>query len=132
MRIAVAFENGKIFQHFGHTKEFKFYDVDEGLIVNAEVISTNGDGHGALAGFLSANKAEVLICGGIGKGAQNALAEAEIKLYGGVSGDADKAVDAFLTGNLEYNPDVKCNHHDHSHGEEHTCGNHGCGEHSCH
>lgn len=117
MRIAIAYENGKVFQHFGHTEEFKFYDVDEGLIVNAEVISTNGKGHGALAGFLSENGADVLICGGIGGGAQKALAEADIKLYGGVSGDVEKAVDAFLTGNLEYNPDVKCNHHS----EDHEC-----------
>lgn len=132
MRIAVAYENGKVFQHFGHTKEFKFLDVDEGLIVNAEIVPTNGSGHGALAGFLSANKANVLICGGIGGGAKNALAEAGIELYGGVVGDVDKAVDTFLTGDLEYNPEAECSHHDHSHGEGHTCGEHGCGGHSCH
>ena len=75
---------------------------------------------------------DVLICGGIGGGAQMALSAAGIKLYGGVSGDADAAVEAFMNGTLDYNPDVKCSHHDHDHGEGHTCGEHGCGSHSCH
>ena len=61
-----------------------------------------------------------------------ALAEAGIKLYGGVSGNADEAVLALINGTLGYNPDVRCDHHDHEHGEgEHTCGSHGCGN-NCH
>ena len=132
MRIAVIYENGQIFQHFGHTEAFKIYDVEEGKIVHSEVVDTNGSGHGALAGVLNALNADVLICGGIGGGAQTALAAAGIKLFGGVSGDADKAVEAFINETLEYNPNVKCSHHEHSHGEGHTCGEHGCGSHSCH
>ena len=132
MRIAVTYENGEIYGHFGHTAQFKFYDVENGKVVAAEVIDTNGSGHGALAGFLADNKADVLICGGIGGGAQMALAQAGIKLYGGVTGDADAAVDAFVGGALEFNPDVRCNHHDHEHGEgEHQCGSNGCGSGSC-
>ena len=92
----------------------------------------NGSGHGALAGVLNALNADVLICGGIGGGAQTALAAAGIKLFGGVSGDADEAVEAFINETLEYNPDVKCSHHEHNNGEGHTCGEHGCGSHSCH
>ena len=125
MRIAVTYENGEVFQHFGHTEEFKVYDVQDGKVVASEVVNTNGQGHGALAGVLTALKADVLICGGIGGGAQMALAAAGIKLYGGVSGSADAAVEALLAGNLDYNPAVKCNHHEH--GEGHTCGEHGCG-----
>ena len=132
MRIAVTYENGQIFQHFGHTETFKIYDVEEGKVVHSEVVDTNGSGHGALAGVLNALNADVLICGGIGGGAQTALAAAGIKLFGGVSGDADKAVEAFINKTLDYNPDVKCSHHEHSHGEGHTCGEHGCGSHSCH
>ena len=133
MRIAVTYENGEIFQHFGHTEQFKFYDVEEGKIVSSNIVDTNGSGHGALAGFLVANKADVLICGGIGGGAQTALATAGIQLYGGVSGSADDAVDALLANTLSFNPDVHCDHHDHEHdGEAHTCGEHGCGKHSCH
>ena len=131
MRIAVTYENGQIFQHFGHTETFKIYDVENNQITSSEVVSTNGSGHGALAGVLTALKADVLICGGIGGGAQTALAAAGIKLYGGVSGSADEAVNAFLAGNLNFNPDVHCSHHDHEHGEGHTCGDHGCGSHHC-
>jgi len=133
MRIAVTYENGAIFQHFGHTQQFKVYDVRDGKIVASEVVDTNGSGHGALAGVLTALNADVLICGGIGGGAQMALTAAGIKLYGGVSGNADAAVEAFVSGDLAYDPNVKCNHHgEHHHGEGHTCGDHGCGSHSCH
>ena len=131
MKIAVTYENGEIFQHFGHTETFKIYDIADGKVVSAEVVDTNGSGHGALAGFLVAHGVDTLICGGIGGGAQNALAQAGIRLFGGVSGNADEAVNALLAGNLGYDPDVHCNHHDH-HGEGHSCGDHGCGSHSCH
>ena len=127
MKIAVTYENGEIFQHFGHTAQFKVYDVQDSIIVNAEVIDTNGSGHGALAGLLSELGVDTLICGGIGGGAQTALAQAGIKLYGGVSGNADDAVVACIAGTLSYDPNAKCDHH----GHEHTCGDHGCGSHNC-
>lgn len=131
MRIAVTYENGKIFQHFGHTEQFKIYDIEDGAVAAAAVVNTNGSGHGALAGFLKERQVDVLICGGIGGGAQNALAQAGIKLFGGVSGDPDAAVEALLKEALVYNPNVKCNHHHHEDGEHGNCGNHGCGSHSC-
>ena len=131
MKIAVTYENGEIFGHFGHTQQFKVYTAENGKIISAEIIDTNGSGHGALAGFLSVLGADVLICGGIGFGAQMALAEKGIKLYGGVHGNADMAVEAFLANELQYDPDAKCNHHDHHHGEGHSCGEHGCGS-NCH
>lgn len=121
MRIAVTFENGTIFQHFGHTEQFKLYDVQDGKVVNTQIVNTNGQGHGALSGFLAQAQAEVLICGGIGGGAQAALSEAGIRLCGGVTGSADEAVAAYLSGTLAYNPDVHCDHHGHSHGA-HSCG----------
>lgn len=130
MKIAVTYENGQIFQHFGHTEQFKLYDIENGQIVKSEVVDTNGSGHGALAGLLMQFGVDTLICGGIGGGAQMALAQAGIKLYGGVAGNADEAVNALLSGTLGYNPDVHCDHH--NHGEGHTCGEHGCGNHGCH
>ncbi|MBR5509365.1 MAG: DUF134 domain-containing protein [Lachnospiraceae bacterium] len=132
MKIGVTYENGQIFQHFGHTEQFKIYDVQEGKVVSSVVVDTNGSGHGALAGFLQAHQVDVLICGGIGGGAQMALAQAGIQLYGGVSGDADAAVDALLKNDLAYNPNVQCNHHGEHHHHEGGCGSHGCGEHGCH
>lgn len=131
MKIAVPYENGQIFQHFGHTERFKFYETDNTEIVNSEIIETAGSGHGALAGFLMKHGADTLICGGIGGGAQTALAEAGIRLYGGVSGDADTAVTELLSGKLNYNPDVQCSHHEH-HGENNSCGSHSCGNKGCH
>ena len=132
MKIAVTYEEGQIFQHFGHTEQFKLYEAADGKIIRSEVVNTNGSGHGALAGFLMQHGIDVLICGGIGGGAQTALAEAGIRLYGGVSGDADAAVNALLNGNLGFDPNVHCDHHDHEHGEGgHTCGEHGCGHHGC-
>lgn len=132
MRIAVTYENGEIFQHFGHTEAFKVYDVEDGKVVSSQVVSTNGSGHGALAEVLHTLHADALICGGIGGGAQNALASVGIQLFGGVSGSADAAVEALIAGNLAFNPNVMCNHHgEHHHEEGHTCGSHGCGGHSC-
>jgi len=86
MKIAVPYENGMVFQHFGHTAEFKFYEVENGQVTASEVVSTNGQGHGALVGFLAQHNANVVFCGGIGPGAQNALAQAGIQLFGGISG----------------------------------------------
>jgi len=131
MKIGVTYDNGEIFQHFGHTEQFKVYDIEDGKIVGTEIVDTNGSGHGALAGVLNELQVDVLICGGIGGGAQMALASAGIQLFGGVSGKADEAVEALLAGNLAFNPNVQCNHHDHEHGEGHTCGEHGCGGHNC-
>ena len=130
MRIAVTHEKGEIFQHFGHTAEFKIYEINDNKITRTDVIGTGTSGHGALSGMLSAIGVSVLICGGIGAGAQNALGKVGIGIYGGVKGNADKAVEAFLEGKLQYNPDAKCDHH--GHGDDHECGDHGCGEHSCH
>ena len=130
MKIAVTYQNGQIFGHFGHTEQFKIYTAEDRKIINSEVIDTNGSGHGALAGLLSSLGVDALICGGIGGGAQMALAEAGIKLYGGVTGSCDDAVEALLSGTLGFTPNVTCDHHDH-HGEGHTCGDHGCG-HNCH
>ncbi len=126
MRIATTYENGEIFQHFGHTAQFKLYDFEGDKLVNEQVLDTNGSGHGALAGILCAAKVEALICGGIGMGAKMALAEAGIKLYPGVKGSADEAAKALAAGKLAYDPDAHCDHHEHHGGE---CGHGHHGEH---
>ena len=130
-KIAVTYENGEVFQHFGHTKEFKFYTVEDKKIVDSEIVPTMGSGHSMLADFLLLNGVTVLICGGIGGGAKSALAEAGIELYGGVTGSADAAAAALAAGNLSYDPEAQCHDHDHEHGhgEGHACGH---GGHSCH
>ena len=128
---AVTYENGMVFQHFGRTQQFKVYEVADGKVTGIKVVGSNGSGHGALAGVLNGLGVDVLICGGMGQGAKNALAAAGIEVRGGVQGDADLAVADYLAGKLAFDPDYKCDHHDHHHGEDHECGDHGCGEHDC-
>lgn len=126
MKIAVTYDNGNIFQHFGKTESFKIYDVEDNKVVSSQVISSNGTGHGALAGLLADHGIDVLICGGIGAGAQNALSEAGVQLFSGAEGDADQAVEAYLKGEL-VSTGANCDHH---HEDGHSCGNHEDG-HSC-
>ena len=129
MRIAVTYENGSVFQHFGHTEQMKVYDIADGKVAASAVVSTNGSGHGALATFLTAIHVDMLICGGIGPGAQQALTQAGIQLYAGITGSADEAVAAYLAGALPQNAAANCGHHDHGH--DHSCSG-SCGEHGCH
>ena len=126
MKIAVTYDNGNIFQHFGRTENFKVYEVEDGKVVSSEVIASNGVGHGALAGLLAGRAVDVLICGGLGGGAQAALAEAGVELCAGAQGDADQAVESYLKGEL-VSTGANCDHH---HGEGHSCGDHGEG-HGC-
>ena len=120
-----------MFQHFGHTQQMKIYDTENEQIVKEQVAGTAGSGHGALAGFLSGLKVDTLICGGIGAGAQEALAQAGIKLYGGVTGRADDAVREFLAGRLNYQTNVQCDHHGHEHHGRHDQGHCGEDKHGC-
>ena len=143
MRIAVTFEDGKIFRHFGHSKAFKVYDVNEGKIQESKLVEVAEGGHGAIAGLLKESEVDAVICSGIGEGAQIALAEAGIELYAGVSGDCDEAVEKLLAKTLEYSKGAncshhsgehKCGHHKSEHGGEHKCGHHKgehSGEHKC-
>ena len=126
MKIAVTYDNGDIFQHFGKTESFKVYEIEDNKVVSSEVIGSNGVGHGALAGLLAEQSIDVLICGGIGGGAQSALAEAGVELCSGAQGDADQAVEAYLKGEL-VSAGANCDHH---HEEGHSCGDHEEG-HSC-
>lgn len=120
MRIAVTYDNGKVFQHFGHTESFKVYEVENGKILSASVIGTDGQGHEALAGVLADKDIQVLICGGMGQGAKDALAEAGIEVVSGADGDADEAVEMYLAGELK-SAGVNCSHHEHEHEEKEDC-----------
>ena len=127
MKIAVTYDNGNIFQHFGKTEFFKVYEVEDNKIISSEVIGSNGLGHGALAGLLGEQGINVLICGGLGGGAQTALKEAGVEVCSGAKGDADQAVEAYLRGEL-VSTGANCDHHHHEEG--HSCGDHEEG-HSC-
>ncbi len=139
MKIAITCENNQVFQHFGHTPEFAVYTVSDGQITDKKILPCGETGHGALAGLLAEDGVELLICGGIGGGAQMALANAGIQLIGGASGDVDDVMHALIEGTLNVNPHFQCHHHEHEGGhfcggleEKHSCGSHGCGSHGCH
>ncbi|MDO4481771.1 MAG: P-loop NTPase [Bacillota bacterium] len=127
-RLAVPYDNGSIFQHFGHTEQFKLYDIKNDKILSTYIVDTNGSGHGALAELLMRYQVDILICGGIGGGALSALEECGIGVFSGVDGNSDEAVNAFLGNSLEYDPNYVCNHHE---GSGHNCGSHSCGSGTC-
>ena len=136
MKIAVTYQDGDIFQHFGHTEFFKIYDIENTDIVKTEIVSTNGSGHGALAQFLHEHSVDTLICGGIGGGAINALTQAGITVYAGAQGSCDACVEALIAGTLAQTGEATCDchGHDHEHTREHgeSCGCHGHHEHEGH
>lgn len=127
MKIAVTYDNGTVFQHFGRTETFRIYTAENNEIISSEVIGTDGTGHEALAGWLASKGVETVICGGLGPGAENALAEAGIKVISGAEGDCDEAVRAYLRGELE-SAGANCDHHEEKE-EEAECG--GCDSSSC-
>lgn len=136
MRVATTYDNGNIFMHFGRSEQFKIYDIQDDKVLNEQVVGTGGTGHGALAGLLANGGVDTLICGGIGGGAINALAQAGITVYAGAQGSCDACVEALIAGTLAQNGEATCgcHGHDHEHAHEHgeSCGCHGHHEHEGH
>ena len=115
MKIAVAYENGQVFQHFGQSPSFKIYSIEQGAVVGSSIVVPERDMHCAMGGWLAQNGVEALICGGIGQGAINALGSGGMQVCNGVQGDADNAVQAFISGSLSFDPHARCQEHEHSH-----------------
>ncbi len=129
MKIAVTYDNGNVFQHFGKTEQFKVYEVADGKVVSGQVLPTNGTGHEALADFLKENQIEVVLCGGLGDGMQAALNLVGIAVVSGLEGNADEAVETFLNGALE-SAGANCQHEEGGCSCGGDCG--GCGGGCCH
>ena len=136
MRVATTYDNGNIFMHFGRSEQFKIYDIQDGKVLNEQVVGTSGTGHGALAGLLANGGVDTLICGGIGGGAINALTQAGITVYAGAQGSCDACVEALIAGKLAQTGEATCDchGHDHEHAHEHgeSCGCHGHHDHDRH
>ena len=111
MFLAIPYENGQIFQHFGRTPQWKRYTIRNGTITASEILSSEGFGHSALITLLQNWQIDAVICGGIGHGAREKLMQAGITLYAGVSGNADDAVQQFLQGTLSHSETETCHHH---------------------
>ena len=120
MKLAVAYDdNGGVFQHFGRTEAFKIYEIEDGAVLSQEVKYTDGVGHEAIAVLLKDWGVDALLVGGMGEGAQNALHDAGITVFSGVTGGADEAVRAFLRGEIT-SAGVNCDHHDQEEEPEET------------
>lgn len=136
MRVATTYDDGNIFMHFGRSEQFKIYDIQDGKVLNEQVVNTGGTGHGALAGLLANGGVDTLICGGIGGGAINALAQAGITVNAGAQGNCDACVEALIAGTLAQTGEATCDchGHDHDHAHEHgeSCSCHGHHEHEGH
>ena len=122
MKVAVTYENGEVFQHFGRTQQFKVYEIEDGKVLSSEVVGNDGKGHGELVGVLRGLGVTALICGGLGMGARQGLEASGIRVCSGNSGSADEAAARFADGTLEIRSEATCDHH----GEDHQCG---CGRH---
>ena len=122
MRIAIPFYEGMIFQHFGHSRQFKIYEIENHQVLMEMIVEPEGSGHDAVAELLRSMDVRVVICGNIGEGAMQALKAAGIVFYGGVSGEADGAITSLVNGRLSYDPNIRC-------AEHHDCGGDcsGCG-----
>jgi len=110
MRIAVSYEANEVFQHFGQSPSFKFYDIEDKMVKNTTIEATNGTGHRDLIPWLKARNVNVVLCGGIGQMAVDLLSEAGIATMGGVTGDSDAAVKSYLAGTLHplFTPHCGC------------------------
>ena len=125
MKIAITCDNNEVFQHFGHTPGFAIFETNTDGIISEKLLSSGGSGHGALAAVLKNEGVDVLICGGIGAGAINALGTAGIQVIGGAAGNVREVAEAFVSGTLCVRENFHCNHH--HHGSGHDCGSHSCG-----
>ena len=108
MKIAVAYEKGLVFQHFGKAKEFKIYEIDNNKIINSYIVTNNGITHCALIDYLKELNVNILICGGLGYSAISKLNDLGIKLYAGVCGYADDKVLDFINNRLDYDNEYLC------------------------
>lgn len=125
MRVAVTTENNQVFQHFGKCQLFTIAEVEDGKLLSTSFLDANGSGHSALAVLLKQQGVDLLICGGIGQGAKDALAAQGVQLICGVSGSVSDVLAAYLNNTLQPNNAFVCDHHHHE-GDSHTCH---CGEH---
>lgn len=132
MRVATTYDNGNVFMHFGRSEQFKIYDIQDGKVLNEQVVGTDGTGHGALAGLLANGGVDTLICGGIGGGAINALTQAGITVYAGAQGSCDACVEALIAGTLAQTGKATCDCHGHDHEHGESCGCHGHHDHEGH
>lgn len=116
MKIAMPKNEELINQHFGKSKKFSIVTVEDNKIVDIKDISTESlqHNHGGLSSLLVEEQVELVITGGIGQGAYDALIKEGLKVVRGARGKIEDILQQYLNGDLE-DKKIMCNHH----GEHH-------------
>lgn len=136
MKIAFPHDGGRINQHFGQSREFAVLELENQKVVSRKIISADSlrHNHQGLADLLAGEKVEVVVVGGIGPYALEALERKGFKVITGASGDIGTAAEQYAGGELVSRGTV-CGHHHHQ-GHDHGQGgrhHHGdCGHHHGH
>ncbi len=121
MKIAVATQNNMVAGHFGKCEEFTIFEIENSKIVNKERLNTKEHGHSKLPPYLQEHGADVVICGGMGQGAYDALTARNLKVFVGPQGYIDDVAEKFIQGKLE-TKEAGCSHHEHEEGHQCQCG----------
>ena len=128
LRIAMPHRDGRVNEHFGSSREFIVVETENRVIKGKKVLTNEMlHDHGGLARMLAAEEVDVVITGGIGRPMAEALQLAGFKVVTGASGEVEKVVQDYLSGQLVSRP-VQCScggHHGHTHA-------HGYGHHHHH
>lgn len=125
-KIAVAAdENRNVYGHFGSASRFVVYTIENGALTGKTELQSAGDGHDGAVRRLTEEGISVVICGGIGAPAMEALMSAGILVIPGIQGDIDVAVGSYLDGSISADSKATCSSHDHEDGEDCHC-NGGC------
>ena len=112
MRIAIPVTDGKLSAHFGHCEEFAVIDVDEQTKQIANVTKLLPPAHepGVLPRWLSEQRADMIIAGGMGQRALQLFAQNNIKVVVGASDQPpEELVSAYLNNTLVTGENV-CDH----------------------
>ncbi len=104
MKIAVAYENGEIYGHFGHCPQFALYEYGEYVsdCIKTLVDTSMLSGHQQMADKMKALDVEAVLCGNMGDEGRALLLSYGIVPVVGYSGDADTAADLLVTGRLPF------------------------------
>ncbi|MGC8496870.1 MAG: NifB/NifX family molybdenum-iron cluster-binding protein [Thermoplasmata archaeon] len=124
MKIAMPLKNSnkldsELSEHFGHASYFGFVEIQDGKIVNYEIIANTFESHGPgdLPNLIKQKNAEILIAYGMGQRALDFFESYNIKVITGVEGSMREIVEEYIKGNLEPDESWKDKeefaHHDH-------------------
>ena len=110
--IAVPVADGRLCSHFGHCHQFALYNVDlpQRRIESSRRLDPPPHEPGLLPRWLSEQRAQVIIAGGMGHRARDAFDSHGIQVVVGATPDEPHAiVQAYLDGELEIDENP-CDH----------------------